>query len=50
MKLYKYLNTLKPETLEKMYSLIFGNPIEHYIEMEEGQMIEEIIDEINNNN
>ena len=32
--------------IEKIYELVFGNPIEHYPEMETGQMIEEIIEEL----
>mgnify|MGYP003638791783 CR=1 FL=1 len=47
-KFEDYLETLSLEKLEKMYSLIFGNPIEHYLDMERGQMIDEILDGIKN--
>jgi len=48
-KFSEYLETLNIGKIEKMYELIFGNPIENYAEMDRGQMIEEIIDEIINN-
>jgi len=41
-----YLETLNVDKIEKMYGLIFGNPIENYSYMDKYQMIEEIIDEI----
>ena len=44
-KFEKYLETLDNDTLIKMYELVFGNPISNNIDMERGQMIEEIIDE-----
>jgi|11_taG_2_1085331.scaffolds.fasta_scaffold06554_6 hypothetical protein len=43
------LEKLDNDTLIKMYELVFGNPISNYIDMERGQMIEEITDEITNN-
>jgi len=42
------LETLDNNTIIKMYELIFKNPISNYIEMERGQMIDEILDEITN--
>ena len=46
VKFYDYLQTLETSVIEGMYTLVFGNHIEHYIDMSRGQMIEEICDEI----
>ena len=48
IKFETYLETLDNSTIIKMYELIFKNPISNYIEMERGQMIDEILDEITN--
>lgn len=32
--------------IEQVYELVFGNPIEHYPEMTNGQMLDEIIEEL----
>jgi hypothetical protein len=48
IKFETYLETLDNNTIIKMYELIFKNPISNYIEMERGQMIDEILDEITN--
>lgn len=49
MKFETYLHTLDNDTLIKMYELVFGNPISNYIDMERGQMIDEILEETINN-
>ena len=46
-KFETYLDTLSNDTLIKMYEIVFKNDISNYIEMERGQIIEEIVEEIN---
>ena len=46
-KFETYLDTLSNDTLIKMYEFVFKNDISNYIEMERGQMIGEIVEEIN---
>ena len=36
---------IKIEEVESVYEKTFGNPIEHYPEMDKSQMIEEILEE-----
>ena len=49
MKFESYLHTLSNDTLIKMYEIVFKNHIDKYPDMERGQLIEEILEEIINN-
>lgn len=42
---WEHLKNLTIEEVESVYEKTFGNPIEHYPDMDKWEMIEEIIEE-----